>query len=59
MAPDHQFLIPGEGEINFVRYLKAMCEARYDGPIVVEVSLMVQARLGYDALSAASSPNMC
>jgi len=54
LAPDHEFLIPGEGEMDYVRYLKAMQRAGYDGHIVVEISLMVQRRPDYDALAAAS-----
>jgi sugar phosphate isomerase/epimerase len=53
-APDHEFLIPGEGEMDYVRYLTAMQRAGYDGHIVVEISLMVQRREDYDALGAAS-----
>jgi sugar phosphate isomerase/epimerase len=54
LAPDHEFLIPGEGEMDYVRYLKAMQRTGYTGHIVVEISLMVQRRPGYDALEAAS-----
>lgn len=54
VAPDHEFLIPGEGEMDYVRYLTAMQRAGYAGHIVVEISLMVQRRPGYDALEAAS-----
>jgi sugar phosphate isomerase/epimerase len=54
VAPDHEFLIPGEGEMDYVRYLKAMHRAGYEGHIVVEISLMVQRRPDYDALAAAS-----
>jgi sugar phosphate isomerase/epimerase len=54
LAPDHEFLIPGEGDMDYVRYLKAMRRAGYDGHIVVEISLMVQRRPHYDALEAAS-----
>ena len=32
VAPDHEFLIPGEGEMDYVRYLTAMQRAGYDGP---------------------------
>ena len=53
-APDHQFLIPGEGEFDYVRYLKAMAAAGYDGFITVEVSIMVQQRPDYDPLAAAA-----
>ena len=54
VVPDHEFLIPGEGEMDYVRYLKAMQRAGYDGHIVVEISLMVQRRPDYDPLEAAS-----
>lgn len=54
LAPDHAFLIPGEGEMDYARYLTLMREAGYDGHIVVEISLMVQARPEYDALAAAT-----
>ncbi len=51
--PDFAFLIPGEGEMDYPRYLTLMDEAGYDGPIVVEISLMVQSRPDYDPLAAA------
>jgi sugar phosphate isomerase/epimerase len=54
IAPDHAFLIPGEGEMDYPRYLTLMRDAGYDGHIVVEISLMVQARPDYDALAAAT-----
>ncbi len=52
--PNHDFLIPGEGEMDYPRYLRPMSEAGYDGHIVVEISLMVQRRPDYDALAAAT-----
>lgn len=54
IAPDHQFLIPGEGDMDYVNYLRWMDRAGYSGYIAVEISLMVQARPGYDALAAAT-----
>jgi sugar phosphate isomerase/epimerase len=54
IAPHHEFLIPGEGEFDYVRYLKAMAAAGYDGCITVEVSVMVQRRPNYDPLAAAT-----
>jgi len=54
IAPDHQFLIPGEGEMDYPRYLRAMARAGYEGHIVVEISLMVQRRPDYDALATAT-----
>jgi sugar phosphate isomerase/epimerase len=52
-APDHQFLIPGEGVFDYVGYLKAMDRAGWTGDIGVEISLMVQRRPSYDWLAAA------
>ncbi|MBC7237128.1 MAG: sugar phosphate isomerase/epimerase [Chloroflexi bacterium] len=46
--PDLEFLTPGEGPFDFVRYLKAMDAAGYKGFITAEVSIMVQRRPGYD-----------
>ena len=52
-APDFEFLIPGEGEFDYVRYLRAMDAAGYRGDIHVEISLMVQRRPGFDPIAAA------
>jgi sugar phosphate isomerase/epimerase len=54
VVPDFEFLIPGEGEMDYVRYLRLMDLAGYTGHIVVEISLMVQRRPHYDALAAAT-----
>jgi sugar phosphate isomerase/epimerase len=54
IAPNHEFLIPGEGEMDYPRYLRGMERAGYDGHIVVEVSIMVQRRPDYDPLAAAT-----
>jgi len=54
IAPDHQFLIPGEGEMDYVGYLKAMDRAGWQEYITVEISLMVQSRPAFDALAAAT-----
>lgn len=51
-APQHEFLIPGEGPFDYVRYLRAMREAGYNGFITGEVSVMVQRRPDYDPLAA-------
>jgi inosose dehydratase len=53
VVPNYEFLIPGEGEFDYVRYLRAMQVAGYTGFITVEVSLMVQRRPDYDPLAAA------
>lgn len=52
-APDHEFLIPGEGEFDYVNYLNAMHEAGWTGDVGVEISLMVQRRSNYDPWTAA------
>lgn len=52
--PDHQFLIPGQGDMDYVNYLKWMDQTGYSGYIAVEISLMVQADPNYDALAAAT-----
>jgi inosose dehydratase len=51
-APHHEFLIPGEGPFDYVRYLRAMRDVGYEGFITGEVSVMVQRRHGYDPLAA-------
>jgi sugar phosphate isomerase/epimerase len=54
IAPNHEFLIPGEGDMDYVGYLKAMQRAGWHDHITVEISLMVQARPDFDALAAAT-----
>jgi sugar phosphate isomerase/epimerase len=46
--PDHEFLTPGSGPFDFVRYLELMHQAGYTGFVDVEVSVMVQRKPGYD-----------
>jgi sugar phosphate isomerase/epimerase len=46
--PNHQFVVPGEGDFDFPRYLRAMERAGYEGAITIEISKMVQERPGYD-----------
>jgi inosose dehydratase len=53
VVPNFEFLIPGEGEFDYVAYLRAMREHGYDGYITAEISIMVQRRPGYDPLAAA------
>jgi sugar phosphate isomerase/epimerase len=52
-SPDHEFLVPGEGEFDYVRYLSAMERAGYRGYVTVEISVMVQRRPGYDPAEVA------
>ena len=53
-VPNYEFLIPGEGNFDYVSYLKAMQAHGYDGFITVEVSVMVQHRPDYDPFAAAT-----
>ena len=53
LIPDFDFLIPGEGEFDYVEYLREMQKAGYDGYITAEISMQVQRRPDYDALAAA------
>jgi sugar phosphate isomerase/epimerase len=53
LAPNHEFLIPGEAPFDWVGYLHAMRAHGYDDYITAEVSIMVQRRPGYDPLAAA------
>jgi sugar phosphate isomerase/epimerase len=53
LAPDHEFLIPGEGECDYVPILKALDAVGYAGHVAVEISIMVQRRPDYDPLAAA------
>ena len=53
VVPDFQWLIPGEGDFDYVRYLRAMRAAGWTGDIGVEISLMVQRRPTYDPWAAA------
>ncbi|MDQ6672851.1 MAG: sugar phosphate isomerase/epimerase [Chloroflexota bacterium] len=45
--PDYEFLVPGEGDFDYPRYLRAMDTAGYSGFVTLEISVMVQRRPGY------------
>jgi sugar phosphate isomerase/epimerase len=51
--PEHEFLVPGEGDFSYARYLRAMDSAGYKGCVTVEISVMVQQRPGYDPAEVA------
>lgn len=53
-APDHEYLVPGEGEFDYVRYLSAMDAHGYTGTVSTEISMMVQRRPDYDPLATAT-----
>jgi sugar phosphate isomerase/epimerase len=51
--PNHEYLVPGEGDFDYARYLTAMDNANYDGYVTIEISVMVQRRPGYDPAEVA------
>ncbi|MDE0181916.1 MAG: sugar phosphate isomerase/epimerase [Caldilineaceae bacterium] len=53
-VPDFEFLIPGEGEFDYVTYLKSMQRYGYTGFITPEISNMVQSKPNYYPLSVAT-----
>jgi sugar phosphate isomerase/epimerase len=53
-SPDYEFLVPGEGDFNYARYLGALHTAGYDGYLTVEISVMVQRRADYDPAEVAA-----
>jgi sugar phosphate isomerase/epimerase len=52
--PGYEFVVPGDGEFDYVRYLRALDAAGYDGDVCVEISLRVQRRPGFDPTHAAT-----
>jgi sugar phosphate isomerase/epimerase len=52
-SPDHEFLVPGEGDFDYARYLRALHRAGYTGDVTIEISVMVQRRANYDPADVA------
>lgn len=46
--PNHRFLLPGQGSIDYAAYAELLRQFRYSGPIVVEVSTHVLQSPGYN-----------
>jgi sugar phosphate isomerase/epimerase len=53
VIPDFKFLIPGEGDFDYVAFLKELKVAGYDGSVAVEISVFRQRAPGYDPFDAA------
>jgi sugar phosphate isomerase/epimerase len=53
-SPNHEFLVPGEGDFSYPRYLRALHEGGYSGYLTVEISVMVQHRADYDPAEVAA-----
>jgi sugar phosphate isomerase/epimerase len=52
--PESEFLVPGEGDFDYPRYLKVMEAEGYRGSVTVEISYQVQRRPGYDPAEVAA-----
>jgi sugar phosphate isomerase/epimerase len=52
--PNYEFVVPGDGEFDYVGYLRALRAADYGGDVCVEISLRVQRQLGFDPARAAA-----
>ena len=52
-VPNYEFMISGEGDFDFVAYLREMDDAGYPRSITGEVRSMVRNRLGYNFLAGA------
>jgi sugar phosphate isomerase/epimerase len=53
-SPRHEFLVPGEGDFAYSRYLRALQTGGYTGYLTIEISVMVQRRPGYDPAEVAA-----
>jgi inosose dehydratase len=52
-APDHRFVLPGDGPVDLKAYKKILIDLGYRGPVVVEVSVDVYNQPDYDPVKAA------
>ena len=52
-APNHHFVLPGDGEVDFRTYMRNLVALDYRGAVVVEVSVDVFDQPGYDPVKAA------
>jgi sugar phosphate isomerase/epimerase len=54
VVPDFKFLIPGEGDFDYVAFLKELKAAGYDRSVAVEISVFRQRVADYDPYDAAA-----
>lgn len=54
-AKKFQFVLPGKGNTDYVKYFDLLRKFQYKGPVCVEVSGQVFNQPGYDPISAAKS----
>ncbi len=52
-AEKFEFLLPGDGGIDYADYFQSVRTAGYRGPVVVEVSGQISGKPGYDPIAAA------
>lgn len=51
--PHYEFVVPGDGELDYPRVLRTLAAAGFDGAVCVEISLRVQRRPGFNPTAAA------
>tara|TARA_A100001037_G_scaffold215564_1_gene193506 strand:- start:3020 stop:3862 length:843 start_codon:yes stop_codon:yes gene_type:complete len=55
VVPNWSFVAPGEGDFDYVNYLKCMKEKNYKGFITIEISFQVQGNPKYNPLHTAKN----
>jgi sugar phosphate isomerase/epimerase len=51
--PAYEFVVPGDGELDYPHVLRTLAAAGYDGAVCVEISLRDQRRPGFNPTAAA------
>jgi sugar phosphate isomerase/epimerase len=55
VEPDFEFLVPGEGNFDYARFVRAMDRIGFEGTVSIEISVMRQRGRPYDPVAAATS----